>query len=124
VTAYVLISGQLFRASERTSKAGKPFVTATIRAKEGEGTQWWKVLAFQESAQAELMRLADSDALSVQGQLKAETYEKDGVTKLSLSIVADRVLPLRQPPKQRSAGPKQDSRALGVPDPELNDDLI
>jgi hypothetical protein len=32
MTAYVLISGQLFRAPEqRTSKAGKPFVTATIR---------------------------------------------------------------------------------------------
>jgi hypothetical protein len=36
---------------------------------------------------------------------------------------ADHILALRQPPKQRSAGPKQDGRALGVPDPELNDDL-
>jgi hypothetical protein len=71
-----LIAGQLFRAPERrTSKAGKPFVTATIFVKDGEAAQWWK--------QAELMRLADSDALSVQGQLKAETYEKDGVTRLS-----------------------------------------
>jgi hypothetical protein len=30
-------------------------------------------------------------------------------------------LHLRQPPKQRAAGPKQDG-ALGIPDPELNDD--
>ena len=81
MTAHVLISGTLFREPEqRTSKAGKPFVTATIRAKDGDSWQWWKVLAFQECAQAELMRLTDGDALSVQGVLKAETYEKYGQT--------------------------------------------
>ena len=90
--------GQLFREPEqRTSKAGKPFVTATIRAKDGEAAQWWKVLAFAETARAELMRLTDGDALSVQGALQAETYEKDGATRLSLSVVADQVLALRQP---------------------------
>ncbi|HEY4846814.1 MAG TPA: single-stranded DNA-binding protein [Methylocella sp.] len=90
--------GQLFREPEQhTSKAGKPFVTATIRAKDGEAAQWWKVLAFAETARAELMRLTDGDALSVQGALQAETYEKDGATRLSLSVVADQVLALRQP---------------------------
>ena len=55
---FALVTGVLFRAPEqRTSKAGKPFVTATIRAKDGEASQWWKVAAFSESAQAELMRL-------------------------------------------------------------------
>jgi hypothetical protein len=41
------------------------------------------------------VRLADSDALSVQGAFKVETYEKEGLTKLSLSIIADHVLALR-----------------------------
>jgi single-stranded DNA-binding protein len=78
MTAHVLISGTLFREPEqRTSKAGKPFTTATLKAKDGETAQWWKVLAFSESVQAELMRLTDGDALSVQGGLKAETYEID-----------------------------------------------
>jgi single-stranded DNA-binding protein len=100
--AHVLISGTLFReAEQRTSKAGKPFATATVKAKDGETAQWWKVLAFSETVQAELMRLTDGDALSVQGVLKAELYEKDGATKLSLSVVADHVLALRQPPKPR-----------------------
>jgi single-stranded DNA-binding protein len=67
-------------------------VTATIRAKDGEAAQWWKVLAFSETVQSEQMRLTDGDALSVQGALKAETYEKDGATRLSLSVVADQVL--------------------------------
>ena len=43
MTAHVLVCGQLFRVSEqRTSKAGKPFVTATIRGKDGDASQWWK----------------------------------------------------------------------------------
>jgi hypothetical protein len=34
MTAHVLVTGTLFRPPEqRTSKAGKPFVTATVRAK-------------------------------------------------------------------------------------------
>jgi hypothetical protein len=38
MTAYVLISGQLFRAPEqRPSKAGKPFVTATRTARRRNG---------------------------------------------------------------------------------------
>jgi hypothetical protein len=37
MTAHVLITGTLFRAPEqRTSKAGKPFVTATLKAKDGD----------------------------------------------------------------------------------------
>jgi hypothetical protein len=37
-----LVGYQLFRGPEqRTSKTGKPFVTATIRAKDGEAAQWW-----------------------------------------------------------------------------------
>jgi single-stranded DNA-binding protein len=104
MTAFAIVTGSLFRAPEsRTSKSGRPYVTATIRAKDGEASQWWRVTAFSESVQAELMRLGDGDAVSVQGPLKVETYEKDGATKLSLSIVADHVLALRQPPKERKA---------------------
>jgi single-stranded DNA-binding protein len=99
MTAYILLAGTLFfRTPERRiSKAGKPFATATIRAKEGDSSQWWKVLGFPASVQAELMRLSDGNALKVPGALKTETYEKDGQTKLSLSVVADHVLALRQP---------------------------
>jgi single-stranded DNA-binding protein len=102
MTAHILISGTLFREPKhRTSRSGKPFVTTTIRAKDCDASQWWKVLAFSETAQAELMCLTDGDALSVQGTLKAETYEKDGVTKFSMSVIADHVLALCQPPKVR-----------------------
>jgi hypothetical protein len=66
----------------RPQKAGKPFVTATIRVKDGDpstgsgqASQLWKVFAFSENAQAELMRLADGDSISMQGTFKAELYE-------------------------------------------------
>jgi single-stranded DNA-binding protein len=119
MTAHVLVSGALFRPLEqRTSKASKPFVTATIRVKDGDpstgsgqASQWWKVVAFSESVQAELMRLTDGDAISVQGVFRAEFYDKDGEKRLSLSIVADHVLALRQPPASRKLGKTQRSEA-------------
>jgi hypothetical protein len=41
MTAYALVTGMLFRAPEqRTSKNGNPFVTATLKAKDGEALQW------------------------------------------------------------------------------------
>jgi single-stranded DNA-binding protein len=114
MTALALITGVLFRAPEqRTSKAGKPFVTATLRVKDGEASQWWRVTAFSESAQAELMRLEEGDALSVQGSFRAELYQPEGgEARVSLSIVADRVLALAQPPRERKAkAPAQDERS-------------
>jgi single-stranded DNA-binding protein len=108
MSAFAIVTGPLFRAPEqRTSKAGKPFVTATIRAKDGEALQWWRVTAFSESGQAEIMRLADGDGVSVQGSFKAEMHTPEGgEPRVSLSIIADRVLALRQPPKERKA-PKE-----------------
>jgi hypothetical protein len=65
------------------------------------------------------MRLGDGDALSVQGAFRAETYEKDSVAKLSLSIVADRVLALRQPGKKpmlaSSRGREHTSMKMSAP---------
>jgi single-stranded DNA-binding protein len=102
MTAHALVTGTLFRAPEqRTSKANKLYVTATLKAKDGDAFQYWRVTAFTESVQKELTRLTDGDALSVQGAFKAETYEKDGATRLSLSVIADHFLPLRQPRKPR-----------------------
>ncbi|MFZ3181649.1 MAG: single-stranded DNA-binding protein [Methylocystis silviterrae] len=133
MTAHVLISGVLYRAPEqRMSKADKPFWSATLKVRDGDATAWWKVLVFSESAGAELMRLADGDALSAQGVFKAEPYDKDGTTRVGFTIFADRVLPLRPPPRERK--PKPDKPATtreswAAPDrlrddrPRVDDDL-
>jgi single-stranded DNA-binding protein len=105
MTVFALVSGSLFRAPEqRTSKTGRPYVTATLRVKDGEASQWWRVTAFSESAQAKLTRLDDGDACSVQGAFKAELYQPEGgEPKISFSIVAGHVLALRQPPRECKA---------------------
>ena len=96
------MTGVLFKAPEsRTSKNGRNFVVATIKARDGDSIQWWKVVCFSESGCAELMRLSDGDSLSAQGALKVEQYEHNGETRLSLSVIADSVLALRQPPRHR-----------------------
>ncbi|WP_051948649.1 single-stranded DNA-binding protein [Methylosinus sp. PW1] len=104
MTAHVLVSGTLYRAPEqKTSKAGKPFVVATIRAKDGDGSQWWKVMCFSESAGAELLRLADGDALSVQGSMRAELWTPEGgEARVNLTVFADSVLALRPAAKPRT----------------------
>jgi single-stranded DNA-binding protein len=116
MTAFAIVTGSMFKAPEqRTSKTGRPYVTATIRAKDGEVSQWWSVMAFSESAQVELMRLGEGDACTVQGAFKCELYQLEGgETRLSLSIVADHVLALRQPPRERKAKTAGDAARGGA----------
>jgi single-stranded DNA-binding protein len=102
-----LVGGRRSGGAQRTSKAGRPFVTATLKAKNGDDAQWWKVLAFSESIQADLLRLQDGDTISVQGEFKAELYDKDGEKRLSLSIVADNALALRRPARKRERTQKE-----------------
>jgi single-stranded DNA-binding protein len=133
LTAHVLISGTLFRAPEsRVSKSGRNFVTATLRCKDGDGSQFWRATAFSETAQSELLRLGDGDSVSVQGALKVELYRPDGgEPRISLSVVADSVLPLRAAPKERkpkaTTSPREEAPdrvrhgGAGEANPELND---
>jgi single-stranded DNA-binding protein len=112
MTLHALASGTLFRSPEsKISKAGKAFYVATLKVKDGDGATFVKLLVFSESAGAELMRLQDGDAVSAQGSLKAETWERNGETKISLTIIADQVLALRAEKKARS-------KATSAPPPD------
>jgi single-stranded DNA-binding protein len=100
------------RASE--SKNGRPFVSAILKIKErDELSLFVKLFAFSDHAKDELARLYDGDAVAVQGRLSVETYisVSDGKTKVGLSIVAEQILPLRQPPKTREVKPKKPAKA-------------
>jgi single-stranded DNA-binding protein len=103
MSTFALISGALFRAAERkTSKAGKDYVTATVKATAGNESEFWRLIVFSESAQAELMRLADGDKLSAQGSMKIELYRSnDGSEKISRTLMADGVLALKPSPRER-----------------------
>lgn len=111
MSAAVLISGTIFRAPERrVSKAGKPFVSATVKVRDGDGFQFWRLIAFSESIGDELLRLCDGDSVSVQGALRAEPYEKDGQTRIGFTLIASQVLVLRGA-KKKAQAPDRSSKA-------------
>jgi single-stranded DNA-binding protein len=114
MTSFVLVSGALSRAPElKTSKSGKPYVTATIKVAADNAAEFWSVLAFSESAQAELMRLVEGDKVSVQGSLKVEPYTaRDGQNRINRTVFADHVLALRRPPRERK--PKAEKTERGA----------
>jgi hypothetical protein len=103
MSTFALISGALFRNAERkTSKAGKIYVTATVKAVAGNESEFWRLIVFSESAQAELMRLADGDKLAAQGAMKIELYRaNDGSEKLSRTLMVDGVLALKPAPREK-----------------------
>jgi single-stranded DNA-binding protein len=108
------VSGTLFHAPEsRTLKAGRAnatATTATLKAKDGNHTQFWRIAAFSEPVQVELMHLTAGDALAVEGALKAELYDRGGEIELSFGVIAEHVLPLRQPGQKR----RREGRAAEV----------
>jgi single-stranded DNA-binding protein len=110
----VMVAGSLAKQpTQRTSKNGNAYLTASLRVTAGNKTEWWNLLCFSESGQAEIMRLEVGDKLSCQGGLKVELYRaSDGETKISRTIIADAILSLRPPPRER----KPRAVAAGAPD--------
>jgi single-stranded DNA-binding protein len=136
MTVAILVSGSIFKEpTQRTSQSGKRYVTTTLKAAAADSasSDFWSVLAFGDTASAELLRLAVGERVTIQGGLKIELYTaaSDGKTKISKTIFADHVMPLRQPPKERKAKvPPVGSKAAdaivkqSIPPPsDLNDDL-
>jgi hypothetical protein len=139
----ILLQGRLERAPEhRVSRNGAPFTMATIRVSAGSEMQFWRLFVFSDSAQAELARLGEGDAFTAQGVPKFEVYTPEGgAPRVSLSLTADHILALRQPPKERkpkaekpAAAPDTRPRAAsdriggirahaGEADPGLDDDI-
>jgi single-stranded DNA-binding protein len=113
MTARAIVSGVLFRAPvEKTSKAGKPYVVATIRDSSGETARWWKVFVFSGSAIADILRLSDGEPIAVAGEFDCELYATpSGESRLSWKITADAVLSPRRKPKAKSEGTNRQPQA-------------
>ena len=128
----VLVTGALFRAPEqKTSQAGRRFVSATIKVGgESGNAEFWSLLVFSDSVQADLLRLGVGDALSAQGSAKIEIYQKDGgEARISRTIFANSILPLRAPPRERkkrepSEAPLLDAKAEQTAGPAFFSDDI
>ncbi len=106
MTTFALVTGALFRSpKQKVSKSGKSYCIATIKSRADDNrSDFWRVTVFSETAQAELMRLGEGDTLAAQGPMKCELYRPDGgEPRISLSIIADVVTPLKPTRKERPA---------------------
>lgn len=93
-----LASGQLVRAPKSgTSASGTRWANSTIRCSTGtdrEGaalSSFVSIVAFGDTAD-KLAKLAQGDAISVQGPMKETAYQKDGETRHGLEILANSIL--------------------------------
>jgi single-stranded DNA-binding protein len=120
MSLHILLSGVLHKpAVPRTSQSGKEFVTANVRAEVDGNPLWASVIAFDTSAQAELLRLNAGDSLSVQGRGKLGVFQgKDGLSHPSLDVTADvvtalkpRARPRADTGRPRAANPAQQANA-------------
>jgi single-stranded DNA-binding protein len=109
-----LVTGTLLRnPEERTSKNGNAYATATLKIAEGSGSAFVRVSAFADDARDELASLHGGDTVTVVGPLEVSTYERDGETRIGLSIMPDRLVSLRKERRQRGKAKPDASQAPG-----------
>jgi len=100
-----LITGNLYGDPQaRTSQAGKPFITAKLRADAKDGTiTWCSLVAFGELADR-LAGMRSNNAIAVSGKLEVSAYaNKAGEPAAGLSIVVDELAALKPRPKPKPA---------------------
>ena len=111
-----LILGKLHqRAEQRTSKTGRPFVTAKVRAAAGDGESLLvNVIAFGDAACAALLVLDAGDSVALAGTLKPGAWtDREGHARPSLDMVAAQVLTVHALKKKREASVQAGDRQRG-----------
>ena len=101
-----LIAGKVYgKPLERTSKAGKPFAVAKVRAAAGDGESLFvNAIAFDAGACAALLALSDGDSVSLAGALTPKVWtDKDGNARPALDMVVHQVLSAYHVTRKRAA---------------------
>ena len=110
------VFGNVGQAPElKQTKGGKDmcrFSVASTKKIEGRDpvTSWVNVLCFDEMAALVAEKVGKGDRVMVTGRLEVEKYEKDGVERTSVTVMADDVgISLKWPKRQGAGGPKSES---------------
>jgi len=116
MSARAIVSGVLFRPPvEKISKAGKPYVIATVREGNGDATRWWKILFFNEPAREEALRLGDGEPIAVAGEFDANVWAPEGrEPRVNLTLTADAILSARKPNKAAKSIKATNGRAIAA----------
>jgi hypothetical protein len=105
----VLLSGVLDKAPVRmTSKAGKTYLRASVKAGNGPDAKWWSVFVFSETAIEALEALTVGEAFAASGPFEANIWAPEGrEPRVNLTLNADAILTTRRPKvKTESTGRK------------------
>jgi single-strand DNA-binding protein len=102
------VVGNVGKAPElKETKGGKVmcrFSVASTKKVEGRDpvTSWVNVLCFDEQAGLVAEKVGSGDRVIVTGRLEVEKYEKDGVERTSVTLLADEVgVSLRWPKRAK-----------------------
>lgn len=100
-----LIAGKLHgQPAQRTSKTGKPFVTAKVRTHVGDADVFVNVITFSETSKAALLALSDGDSVALSGALKPSAWtDREGNARPSLDMTVSAVLTAYHVTKKRKA---------------------
>ena len=101
-----LIAGRVCgQPAERTSKNGKPFAVAKVRAAGGDGESLFvNAIAFDEAPCKALLALSDGDSVALSGSLTPKVWtDKEGNTRPALDLVAHQVLTSYHSTRKRAA---------------------
>ena len=101
-----LIAGRVHgQPTSRTSKNGKPFAVAKVRAAAGDGEALFvSVIAFDAAPCTALLALRDGDSVALSGTLTPKTWtDREGATRPALDLVAHQVLTSYHVARKRAA---------------------
>jgi single-stranded DNA-binding protein len=101
-----LIAGKVFgQPRTMTSKAGKPFATAKVRAAAGESEALFvNVIAFDADTVATLLALSDGDSVALAGSLTPKVWtDREGNSRPAVDLVAHKLLTAYHVTRKRNA---------------------
>lgn len=91
------------------------------KSKDKEGTEWVNVTAFGKLAEICGEYLVKGKQVFIQGRLTTDKYEKDGITRYSTKVIADRMQMLGGNDSRGDNGPQRQSSPSPAPASAPND---
>ena len=92
-------------SNDQGAQKGCHFSLATSTKSKGEEkTEWHRVTAFGKTAEFILSYIGKGRLLSIEGRIQYGNYEKDGITRYTPALIANRVQALDKSPVAQSGG--------------------
>jgi hypothetical protein len=116
MSARVLLSGVLDKAPVRmTSKAGKTYLRACVKAGNGPDAKRWTIFVFSETAVEALEAITVGEAFAASGPFEANTWAPEGrEPRVNLTVTADAILTGHKPKNRVAKSTKANGRAVAA----------